>query len=431
MPQASTPAPESLARAIAAAARRLAPVLGGASIAGATLEAEPVALRAQIHELVYGTLRRHGEGDAILARLVDRSLDVEVRALLLVALHRLVGAPEDAHTTVDQAVDAAALAGCPRAGGLINAVLRNFLRGRDALLADIRRDDAVAAAHPAWWLARLRGAYPREWPAIVEADNRQPPISLRINRRRQTVAAAVEALVAAGVAARPVGKPDDPADPWPHAVRVDNPGRIDHLPGFAEGHFSVQDPGAQRAAELLAARDGDRVLDACAAPGGKAAHLLERSDVDLTALEIDPGRMARINENLERLGLAGRARLVTGDAGVPSAWWDGRRFDRILADVPCSASGVVRRHPDAKWIRRESDIATFARQQARILAALWPLLAPHGRLLYATCSLFPEENEQQVASFLKACPDARILAEERWLPDRDHDGFYYALLEKA
>jgi 16S rRNA (cytosine967-C5)-methyltransferase len=419
-----------MARAFAAAASRLRPVLGGASLAGASAVGdggEPAALRAQVHELLYGTLRRYGEGDAIIARLVDRKLDVEVRALLLLGLYRLVTSPDDTHTTVNQAVDAAPLAGCGRAGGLINAVLRGFLRRRDEFLAAIAGDETVRHAHPDWWLRRLRAAWPDDWAGIVEADNRQPPITLRINARRQDVVSAVADLRAAGVGAVAA---DGAAEWWPAAVRIESPGRIDRLPGFAEGRFSVQDPAAQRAAILLDAKPGQRVLDACAAPGGKAGHLLEIADVELTALEYDPARATLITENLDRLGLRERARVVVGDAGHPDPWWDGEAYDRILADVPCTASGVVRRHPDAKWIRREADIASFAKQQRRILDALWPLLKPGGRLLYATCSLFPEENDRQVDAFLERHPDAISGSRERWRPDAAHDGFFYAVLDK-
>jgi 16S rRNA (cytosine967-C5)-methyltransferase len=212
-------------------------------------------------------------------------------------------------------------------------------------------------------------------------------------------------------------------------LRLQQPQPVDALPGFADGLVSVQDAGAQRAAELLDASDGQRVLDACAAPGGKTAHLLELADLDLTALEMDAGRARRIDETLTRLGLQATVRVA--DCRKVDQWWDGRPFDRILADVPCSASGVVRRHPDSKWLRREKDIAGFARTQRQILGALWPTLAAGGKLLYATCSVFPEENGEQVAAFAKNTAGALLLAEEQLLPQGDHDGFYYALLQKT
>jgi len=249
-------------------------------------------------------------------------------------------------------------------------------------------------------------------------------MSLRVNRRRRTVDAALAALEAAGQPARLVE---------PGALRLEKPVPVQRLPGFSEGALSVQDAGAQHAAAWLDLAPGQRVLDACAAPGGKAAQILESCDVDLLALELDPRRAERIAENFHRLNLAGR--IAVADCAEPASWWDGRPFDRILADVPCSASGVVRRHPDIKWLRRADDIPRFAAQQARILEALWQTLAPDGKMLYVTCSVFPEENQAQIAAFLARHGDARALPiegqpERQMLPDADHDGFYYALLAK-
>jgi 16S rRNA (cytosine967-C5)-methyltransferase len=230
----------------------------------------------------------------------------------------------------------------------------------------------------------------------------------------------LQRLAEAGIPARPVAE---------DGLLLATPLPVDRLPGFADGLVSVQDPGAQRAVQLLAVADGHRVLDACAAPGGKSAHMLERTSAHLTALDLAPARTRRIEENLRRLGLAADVR--TADCTATESWWDGRPFDRILADVPCTASGVVRRHPDSKWLRQEKDIQRFARAQRRILDALWPTLARGGKLLYATCSVFPEENGRQIVAFLAAQPQAALLAEEQWLPQDEHDGFYYALLEKA
>ena len=415
-----------MCHALALAARRLAGVLAGQSLAQHSVAQEPEHLRGQVHEILYGTLRRYGEGDAILTHFVDRELDPNVRALLLVALYRLVTSPDESHTVVNQAVDAAPLADCGKAGGLINAVLRNYLRQKDRVMLAVRANPAVAAAHPMWWLERMQGAYPDAWPAIVAANNALPPISIRINCRRTTKDELLAKLQAAGVRAETL------TSPFPDALRLHQPGRIDRLPGHAEGLFSVQDPGAQRAAMILDPQEGESVLDACAAPGGKAAHLLERANIRLTALDDDPARCELIHDTLNRLGLS--ARVLCGDAGRPDQWQDEKeptQYDRILVDVPCTASGVVRRHPDAKWLRRPTDISSFGRQQARILQALWPLLKSGGRLLYATCSVFPEENNSRISAFIAATPDARCESEEQWLPSPDCDGFYYALLVKA
>jgi 16S rRNA (cytosine967-C5)-methyltransferase len=283
----------------------------------------------------------------------------------------------------------------------------------------MKHDDEVVCQHPRWWLARLRRAYRDDWNSIVAAGNAQPPMTLRINARCTTVADYLSRLEAAGLSARPAGR---------CGLVLQKPVPVDALPGFFDGLVSVQDAGAQRAAELLAPQPGARVLDACAAPGGKTAHLLETADLDLVALDIDAGRTRRIEENLQRLGL--HAEVKVADCIDIQRWWDGRPFDAILADVPCSASGVVRRHPDIKRLRRESDIRRFAHTQAEILDVLWSVLKPGGTLLYATCSVFPEENSAQIDAFLVRQPGAVRLSEEQLLPQEDHDGFYYALLRK-
>jgi 16S rRNA (cytosine967-C5)-methyltransferase len=401
-----------LSENLAAAARAVAAVLGGKT-PESILGSLPAAIRPAATDLALTTLRDHGRGDFLLGRLLERPLkSSDTRALLLVALARLERRPADAHLIVDQAVTAA---GKPFKG-LVNAVLRNFLRRHDELLAAAEADEVAHWRHPAWWLAELQSAYPDQWQAIAAAGNTHPPMTLRINRRRVT---------AADFSGRVLD--DD-------AILLDQPVSVEHLPGFREGRVSVQDWGAQRAAALLDVCDGQRVLDACAAPGGKTAALLERADLDLTALERDPQRAPRITENLERLGLVASVKIA--DASQPESWWDGRPFDRILADVPCSASGVARRHPDSKWLRRSADVAGFARTQARILAALWPTLAPGGKMLYCTCSLFPAENARQLEDFTRRHADARRLPtggdapELQLLPTDAHDGFYYALLEK-
>lgn len=406
---------------LAAAASAVAAVLAGKT-PDTVLAQTPVETRPAALDLAYTALRDCGRGDFLLGRLLDKPLkDKPVRALLLVALARLERRPEEAHTLVDQAVTAVGR----HFKGLVNALLRNFLRRQAELLAAADADETAHWRHPRWWLDALRTAYPDEWESIAAAGNTHPPMGLRINLRRTASADFLRELESAGIGTQPLDET---------ARLLDRPMPVERLPGFRAGRVSVQDWGAQRAAALLDVHDGQRVLDACAAPGGKTAHLLERASLDLTALELDAQRAGRIAENLDRLGLA--ATVKVADAARPDDWWDGRSFDRILADVPCSASGVARRHPDIKWLRRAADVAGFARTQAQILDALWSTLAPGGKMLYCTCSVFPAENGEQVRAFVARHPDARRLptvgngTELQLLPSAQHDGFYYALLTK-
>jgi 16S rRNA (cytosine967-C5)-methyltransferase len=427
MPLAET----SLAYALHGAAQAVAQVLAGRSLddalAGVWRERPepPAAQRGAVQDLAYTALRRFGRDEFILSRLMDRPLrDSRVHALLLVALARLATRPEEAHTVVDQAVEAAGALARGQYKALVNGVLRNCLRRRAELEKAVLQDEVARWQHPRWWIDRLRRAYPADWQAILEAGNGRPPMTLRVNRRRIAPTDFLARLAAEGLAARHLGG---------EAILLARPVPVHRLPGFAEGMCSVQDAGAQRAAPLLDVHEGMRVLDACAAPGGKCAHILETAEVELLALDADAGRALRISENLFRLGLS--AKVVPADCRDLDAWWDGRHFDRILADVPCSACGVVRRHPDAKWLRRPRDIARFARTQAEILRALWRVLAPGGKLLYATCSLFAEENGRQVATFAARQEDCMRLPiagapELQLLPNEEHDGFFYALLEK-
>ena len=415
-------AADSLGWSLLLAARVIAAVLAGQSLAEAIspLAGEAPAARAAAQDVIYGVLRACGRGEFILGKLLSKPLThLPTQALLLAALYRLETRPEAPHTVVDQAVIAAGELAGGVFKGLVNGVLRNYLRQRDTLLAALETHEAARLQHPAWWLNRLRRAYPQDWMRLVAAANAPPPMTLRVNRRRLSVDSYLERLRAASLNARPCGN---------SGLILERAVAVDLLPGFREGLVSVQDAGAQRAAELLAVQHGMRVLDACAAPGGKTAHLLELADIELLALEIDAKRAGRITENLQRLQLP--ARVCVGDAAEPSAWWDGRPFDAILADVPCSASGVARRHPDIKYLRRESDVRSFARTQATLLDALWPLLKVGGKLLYATCSVFAEENAGQVDAFLVRHPEAQRLTQEQWLPGDDNDGFYYALLHK-
>jgi len=414
------PLPDSLAATFLHGTRVVAAVLCGRSLADGLLAKVPASARPAVQDLVYGTLRAYGSGDFFLARLLQRPLEVvDIRALLLLALYRLEDRPEQAHTVVDQAVAAAGQLAAGRFKGLVNGVLRNALRQWDSLMAAREADEVGTHRHPGWWLARLRQAYGEDWQTIVAAGNGPPPMALRVNRRRTTRAVYQRQLAAMGVGARPWG--DD-------GLCLERPLPVDRLPGFDQGLVSVQDPGAQRAAELLDPASGSRVLDACAAPGGKTAHLLERGDLDLLALDLKAARCRRVEENLVRLGLTAAVRVA--DCAHPGTWWDGRPFAAVLADVPCTASGVVRRHPDAKWLRREADIASFARAQWTILNSLWQVVEEGGKLLYATCSVFPAENSQQMTRFLAHHPGAGKLAEEQLLPTSEHDGFYYCLLEK-
>jgi 16S rRNA (cytosine967-C5)-methyltransferase len=384
--------------------------------------------RAQLQDLSYGTLRHYGPLHVILAKLLQKPLhDESIRYLLLVALYQLAYTHTQPHAVVDHAVKTTQVLRKTSAKGLVNAVLRNFLRQRERLLSDA----AIASqegcfSHPQWWIDKLHSQYPEKWEQILAAGNQHPPMTLRVNNRKTSVASYLRQLAEAGIDAHAVGA---------SGILLERPLAVDRLPGFSQGLVSVQDGGAQLAARLLDVQDGMRVLDACAAPGGKTAHLLELADVELTALDHDAQRLQKVEQNLSRLGLP--AKCVAGDAAQPAQWWDGRKFQRILADVPCSASGVVRRHPDIKWLRREGDIAQFAVQQAHILEALWHCLEQGGKLLYVTCSIFAEENRHQIEAFISHHDDARLLPLPEYaaqdlqlLPDRDHDGFYYALLAK-
>ncbi len=383
----------------------------------------PEGTRGAVRDLAWSTLRDYGRGDAILAHLLHSPPPVEIRALLLLALQRLMQRPEQAHTVVDQAVGATAVA-MPGLRNLVNGVLRNALRRQPEWQGWIEADAQARHAFPAWWVERVRRSHPQAWQEVLAASNTRPPMALRVNPRRATLPEVEAALADAGLECRRLDN---------DALVLARPLAVARLPGHAEGRLSVQDAGAQWAARLLGAQDGERVLDACSAPGGRAAHILERAGADLLALELDPARAVRVERNLARLGL--RAELKVADCRRLATWWDGRSFDRILADVPCSASGVVRRHPDIKWLRRDSDIANFAAQQAEILEALWRTLAPGGTMLYVTCSVFDEENAGQVARFCLRHADAERLPirgnpDLQLLPCADHDGFYYALLRK-
>jgi 16S rRNA (cytosine967-C5)-methyltransferase len=440
----------SLSKAFAAAAEVLTRVIEGESLTSALAELRraPLAhtLVAAAQDLCYNALRGYGVVDVIIERLVDRpAIDSRLRALLIAAGAELAARPRSAHAVVHQAVEATAMLGISRAKGMVNAVLRNFQRRMQPLMSEIETTDVGRYRHPQWWIDTVRNAYPRDWESVLFQSNRHPPMTLRVNRRRTSALAYVERLGRAGIAARCLGS---------EAVLLEKPCRVQLLPGFGAGEVSVQDAGAQVAAHLLDVRHGMRVLDACAAPGGKTGHILELAECNLTAVEVDPLRAGRITENLSRLG--SKARILVGDSGDPASFWDGTPFDRILLDVPCSSSGVVRRHPDIKWLRRQGDIAKLVSVQSQLLDATWRMLGVGGKLLYATCSLFPQENSGQLLAFLERHPDAEVLpvvppsawretrqsepasfsptppfAEGQILTDTTSDGFYYALLEKT
>ncbi|MDR0563363.1 MAG: 16S rRNA (cytosine(967)-C(5))-methyltransferase RsmB [Azoarcus sp.] len=428
--KADLPPQDSLAFALLHAAQLVAAVIEE----GANLDARYEHLlhenrawndnvRGAIRDLTWNTLRQYGRGDAVLRHFLSKPLPASIHALLLVSLYRLEQRPEQAHTLVNQAVEAAVRL-ADGLKGVVNGVLRNAVRQGGLLKTWQEAEMESRYAYPSWWIKRVQREHKKDWEAILAAGNLHPPMSLRVNRRSGTVEQYLSELAELGIAARKL--PND-------ALLLEHPLPVSKVPGFAEGRVSVQDAGAQWSALRLDARNGERVLDACAAPGGKCAHLLERADIELTALEYDPARAEQIHRNFERLGLNGK--VMVADCRALEQWWDGRPFDRILADVPCSASGAVRRHPDIKWLRRENDIAGFVAQQKTIVDALWQTLAIDGTMLYVTCSVFDDENRRQVEGFLNRHPDAELckLSDSQpslLLPNADHDGFYYASLRK-
>ena len=388
--------------------------------------------RPLLKALLMATLRWHHRLDWQLGLLLERPLkaqDVLLGALLRVGLAQIQDLRIPDHAAVSATVSASRLLGIERASGLVNAVLRRFLRERATIE---RRGDGVPVArfsHPAWLIAALERDWPERWREILDRGNELPPLWLRVNRLRIERAAYLAALVAAGKSATANGAAAD-------ALLLAEPCPIDELPGFAAGLVSVQDVAAQRAADLLDLAPGCRVLDACAAPGGKTAHMLERCPTlaEVVAVDVDADRLAHVASNLARLGL--KATIVAGDATHPDGWWDGRLFDRILVDAPCSATGVIRRHPDIKLLRRARDLDGLRAGQRGMLEALWPLLKPAGRLVYATCSVLRAENQGLATAFAAPRSDAILPpfgSPEHFqlLPgEADGDGFYYACLKK-
>ena len=417
----------SLAISMAEAARVIAGVAAGRSLSSELERAveEGDASRASLLDLTHGTLRRYGRVQALARNLSKRGgTDPVVEALLWCAFYALDSARHAPYTIVDQAVRACALAGRQPATGFVNGVLRTLLRNRAAIEEQIAADPEAHWQHPAWWIEAVQRSHPDAWQDVLRAGNTHPPMCLRVNVRRISTHEYLARLQSEGIAAKRVNG---------CALLLAKPVPVSRLPGFAQGEVSVQDAGAQRAATYIDLAAGQRVLDACAAPGGKSAHMLELEDIALTALDADAARCALVEGNLARLGLAARAQAA--DCTRLETWWDRGPYDRILADVPCSASGVARRRPDIKWLRRAADLGAFAARQGAILDALWRVLAPGGKLLYVTCSVFKEENDAVVESFAARMPHALRLpllrgAAPTLLPGPEHDGFYFALLAK-
>jgi 16S rRNA (cytosine967-C5)-methyltransferase len=391
--------------------------------------------RALLAAILFESTRWYLRLDAVLDRLMEQPLrrkQPEIHALLIAALAQIEYLGLAEHAAVAASVEAARELKRPHLASLVNAVLRRYLRERNLHNTAIENNPVALSSHPAWLLARMEEDWPQQAAAIVAGNNAAAPLWLRVNARRSSPAQLRQKLSAGGIASEVSATCVDALLAASTDVTV--------LPGYAQGEFSVQDGAAQLAAELLDLKPGQRVLDACAAPGGKSAHILERADVQLLALDHDPARLPRLRENLGRLGLTAQVRAA--DAGAPEIWWDGRAFDRILLDAPCSATGIIRRQPDIKLHRRESDLGALMVEQARLLAALWPLLAPGGRLVYATCSLLKDENQQQIAAFLTGRDDARATTlpvdwgvaaghgRQNFPGQQGMDGFFYAIVDK-
>ncbi len=433
-----------LSNSRAAAALAVAGVFAGRSLDDALADAgQGVAAIEQplLKAMAYGVLRDYTLLDWLATAMMEKPLrnEPELRALLACGLYQLRSMRVPPHAAVAETVAATSALGRPWAKGLTNALLRRYQRERETLDAQLPPYPTTRLSYPDWLVAAVKRDWPEEWRAVLAAGNEQGPMTLRVNRRHGCRDDYLAELAAAGIAARAVAFAPD-------AVTLDEAVSVDRLPGFAQGRVSVQDASAQLAAELLDLQPGQRVLDACSAPGGKTAHLLERADdLDVIALDSDGARLVRVRETLDRIG--GDAMLIEADAADTADWWKGKRFDRILIDAPCSGTGVIRRHPDIKWLRRETDIAALADQQIRLLRALWPLLKLDGVLVYATCSILRAEGEDVLRRFLAQQPEAMEWAIEspvgepvwgedcgvgrRIAPGGQYDGFYYARLKRV
>jgi 16S rRNA (cytosine967-C5)-methyltransferase len=432
----------ALAEVLAAAAHAWQRFRAGQSLdrAIALAVGRRAELRPAVLDVSYTAVRHLAFSEHVIRTLASRPPSPPLSALLAVALGQLMRERHAEYTVVDQAVSAVRrMPAIAPAAGFVNGLLRNFMRRRDELLAARDASPELRFNVPAWWLERIRAVCPEHWEAVLASQSEAPPLVLRV-AAGTGVDAYLRRCAQAAMDATRVGE---------HAVWIHDPRPVAELPGFTDGQVSVQDAGAQLAAAWLGVETGQRVLDACAAPGGKTAHIAETPGIALIALEVEAARAARIRENLERTRTVAEVRV--GDAARPSEWWDGRPFDRILLDAPCTASGIVRRHPDIPWLRRPSDVADLATLQARMLRALWPLLGVGGRLLYVVCSLFPEEGPEQIARFTAEHPEARevplpggstrvqLVPTPAVAPAWDgvsalptlHDGFFYALLQKT
>ncbi len=401
--------------------------------------------KSSIQDGLYGVLRYRTELELVLAPLFQkRPPDPSLQILLLLATYQLLHTRLAPHAVVTHAVETGMVLAGEKVKGFINGVLRNLLRQKDGLVEQARSTLEGQYAHPVWWIARLQKDHPQRWEDYLREAQKPPPMMLRVNRRHNSVAQYLQNLKEHDMDAVPVGR---------DGLRLTTPVSVSHLPGFERGLVSVQDASAQVASALMGLHPGQRILDACAAPGGKTAHILESvTRVDMVALDKESERIRKMQKDMVRLKL--EFPVLCADARETSRWWDGKLFDRILLDAPCSGSGVVRRHPDIKWLRQESDVPKMARQQLELLSALWPLLKKGGRLVYATCSVFDEENQSVIDGFLQRQSGVRSLdvsdlLEKSWVngdadavtmpvwssgricPDEDHDGFFYAALQKS
>ncbi|MFZ4587194.1 MAG: 16S rRNA (cytosine(967)-C(5))-methyltransferase RsmB [Candidatus Methylopumilus universalis] len=380
--------------------------------------------------LAYGAIRFLGENQFFIQQLIDKKItNKKIEALLCVALFQLNHDQSTDFTVVNEAVEAAKLINKSWAGSFVNGVLRNFIRQKENLQTELKNNEEAFYSYPVWWINLIKQNYPKDWESILLNGNKHPPLTLRINERKTNLKQYEEKLKSEEISYRVLGNA---------ALELAQPTPVEKIPGFMDGEVSIQDFGAQLAAKLLDLQDGQICLDACSAPGGKTGHMLEIADIELVSIDQQKDRLYKVKENLERLHL--HAYLKCADLTAVNTWWNEKLFDRILLDAPCSASGVVRRHVDIKWLRRPRDIEMFAKQQEAMLEAMWQLLKKGGKLLYATCSIFHDENQKVINHFIKEHTDAKEVKwsvdseyskyENQLIPSENHDGFFYALLEK-
>jgi 16S rRNA (cytosine967-C5)-methyltransferase len=380
--------------------------------------------------LAYGAIRFLGENQFFIRKLINKKItNKKIEALLCVALFQLNHDQSKDFTVVNEAVEAAKFINKSWAGSFVNGVLRNFIRQKEELQTELKTNEEAFYSYPVWWIKLIKDNYNKDWESILLNGNKHPPLTLRINVRKINLKQYEEKLKSEAIPYRVLGD---------IALELTQPLAVERIPGFKDGEVSVQDFGAQLAAKLLDLKDGQICLDTCSAPGGKTGHMLEIADIELVSIDQQKERLYRVKENLERLQL--HAQLKCADLTAINTWWNGKLFDRILLDAPCSSSGVVRRHVDIKWLRRSCDIAMFAQQQKSMLQAMWQLLKKGGKLLYATCSIFPDENQKVIDDFIKEHEDAKEVKwsadlalnkyENQLIPSENHDGFFYALLEK-